>query len=85
MDENAAMNNTRLPQNYISRYMWHETQMRGSQHLHDFIWADQHTQDFPEPCPEPSCLSDNAVNMLEDPIHDLLHLPDLLSEHSDDE
>ena len=74
-----------LPQEYISRYMWHETQMRGSIHLHEIIWANHQIgsehKDFPEPCPEPPCLSDSAVNILENTIY-ALDLPDLVSENS---
>ena len=98
----------RIPQDYISRYIWHETQLRGPHHLHDLItahnqaWPGQRTQDsftqhghddFPEPCPEPPCLSDSAVHflhdrahtMLEDPVNDALDLPDLVSEDSTDD
>ncbi len=56
-----------LPQ-YISRYIWHETQMPGSQHLHDLIWINHQNvsdnTDLPEPTPEPPCLSDSALTIL---------------------
>ena len=77
-----------LHQDYISRYIWHETQMPGSIHLHEIIWANHQIgsehKDFPEPCPEPPCLSDSAVNILEDTIY-ALDLPDLVSEDSTEE
>ena len=79
----------RLPQDYISRYISHETQMRGSQHLHDFItshnqaWRGQRTQD--SFTPHGHFLHDRAHTMLEDPVNDALDLPDLVSEDSSDD
>jgi hypothetical protein len=74
-----------LHQDYISRYIWHETQMPGSQHLHDIVSLNHRdrseTPDLPEPSPEPPCLSDNAVNTLGDTMY-ALDLPDLVSEDS---
>ena len=74
-----------LPQDYISRYIWHETQMPGSQHLHDIVSLNHRdgseNPDLQEPSPEPPCLSDNARNILGDTMF-ALDLPDLVSEDS---
>ncbi len=74
-----------LHQDYISRYIWHETQMPGSQHLHDIVSLNHRdgseTPDLPEPSPEPPCLSDNAVSTLGGTVY-ALDLPDLVSEDS---
>ena len=74
-----------LHQDYISRYIWHEMQMPGSQHLHVIVSLNHRdrseTPDLPEPSPELPCLSDNAVNTLGDTMY-ALDLPDLVSEDS---
>ena len=57
--------------------------MPGSHHLHDIVSRNHHNgsenTDLPEPSPEPPCLFDNAVNILEDTMY-ALDLPDLVSE-----
>jgi hypothetical protein len=74
-----------LNQDYISRYIWHETQMPGSQHLHDIVSLNHRDEsentDLPEPSPEPTCLSDDAVNISGDAMY-APDLPDLVSEDS---
>ena len=76
----------RLPQDYILRYISYETQLRGSQHLHDFIRDSlaphghfnnngSDNADLPEPCPEPPCRSYSAVHFLDDNSHIMLEDP----------